>query len=171
MDIIKFDKNKKDYIYFFASVAGVLSFVENFLPRVFVFFKIGIGNIPILLIFESINSVDLFLIVIFKSFITLFFSGLLFSPTALMSLSGNIGAFLIMIVLKNIKKISLITKSIVIAYFSNLFQLVIYSFFIIQDFSAVSLIYIVFFLSLITGFITGFIAFSIRKKYLKIVFE
>jgi uncharacterized membrane protein len=168
--------NNKDIIIFFASIAGVLSFIENFFPRIFIFLKVGFGNIPVLLLIDKTSLNNIFFILLLKSLISLFFSGTLLSPTALISFSGNLGAFTGILILRTIfinkkLKISLVVKSIFIAYFSNLFQLIVYSFFIIKDTSTFSLVFVILIISFLTGAVTGAIAKNIENEYIEINFE
>lgn len=170
MKNLVFSKNNKRYIFYFAAIAGAIGYLENILPKPMIFIKIGLSNIPILLVMDQINIGDLFFVILIKLFLSNFFSGYLLTPSFLLSLTGNLGAFIALIMVRKIRKLSLPVKSIFISFFSNLTQTLFYAFFLLNDLFALKSIVFISGLSVITGLITGSIAYVILKDYLKFSF-
>lgn len=184
-------KDKNDLLFYIIGISSIFGFLENIIPKPLIFIKLGFSNIPFLLILDLINLKELFIILFLKSLISAFFSGSIFTPTFLLSLSGVIGIFFGFSILLIFSKIlnyfqifikknknknenkniiikitdifSLITISIFLAFFSNLFQLFFYSFFLVKDITAFSILFILTLLSILSGFFTGFISFKLKK--------
>jgi len=154
-------KNKKDNIIFWSSLVVIFGLIETLLPRFF-FIKIGFSFIPILLIYKKISNKELIVIFIFKFLFTNIISGMLFSPSALLSLSGNIVSLILFIFLKQ-DIFSLYPTSIFISFFSNLSQLYVYEKFVIRESLISAMIFIVIILSVITGFLSAYLVKLIEK--------
>ncbi len=168
--ILRFED--KRYILFFSTLAAIFSFIESILPKPFLFVKIGIGYIPILLIIDKISYIPLISIVLLKSVITGIFAGTLFSFTGILSITGSIGCiFAYSMVYLFIKRLSKVSISILLATFTNIFQLLFYSYFIVKDFNLLKILPLVNLISIITGFITSLIAIKIEENYLVFVFD
>jgi len=160
------------YILFFSIISAVFSFIESFIPRPFVFVKIGFAYIPIILIIDKVNIYSTILIILLKSIISGFFSGTLFSFTGLLSITGCFGSIFAYLIISPFRlKFSKISISIWLSTFSNLFQLLFYSFLVIKDIHLLKLIPLLNIISILTGFITAAIAIQIENRYLDIKFE
>jgi len=77
------------HLAFFIAFAITIYVVESFIPKPFPFMKLGLANIVVLILLISGNLRYAFLVVIGKTIVGGFFSGLLLSPTTLLSLSGS----------------------------------------------------------------------------------
>ncbi len=159
------------YILFFAIISAIFSFVESVMPRPFIFIKIGLAYIPILLIIDKIKTINILLVILLKSIITGFFSGTLFSFTGLLSIIGSFGSIFAYLLIKPfLSEISKVAISIWLSIFTNLFQIVFYGFFIIKDINLFKLVPIFNLISVLTGFFTALIAIQIENRYLEIKF-
>ncbi|HPC38019.1 MAG TPA: Gx transporter family protein [Exilispira sp.] len=160
------------YILFFSTLAAVFSFIESILPKPFLFIKIGLGYIPILLIIDKVDYLPFISIVLLKSIITGIFAGTLFSFTGLLSIVGSLGCIVAYsLIYFFIKKLSRVSISILLAIFTNIFQLIFYSYFIIKDYNLLKILPLVNLISIITGFITSLISIQIEEKYIELDFE
>jgi len=166
--ILRFED--KRYILFFSTLAGIFSFIESILPKPFLFVKIGIGYIPILLIIDKISYIPLISIILVKTIITGIFAGTLFSFTGVLSIIGSFGCIVAYsIIFPFVKKLSKVSISILLATFTNIFQLIFYSYFIVKDFNLLKILPFVNLISIITGFITSLITIKIEENF--IIFE
>jgi|YNPMSStandDraft_2_1061718.scaffolds.fasta_scaffold00336_9 uncharacterized membrane protein len=181
--------DKKSYIFYIISLSSIIGFIENFFPKILIFTKIGMSNIPILLVFDKLNFFDIFLILILKSFISAFFSGTLLTPTFLLSIAGSLGSFFGYVVIKitnfiifylfNFKNTkeenliqlsnsnliySIISISIFLSFFSNFFQLIFYMIFLLKDIDGLNFIPIISIISIVSGYITGYIAYRLKTR-------
>lgn len=162
----------KKYILFFASLSAIFSFIESILPKPFFFIKIGFAYIPILLIIDKIEILPLISIIILKSIISGIFAGTLLSFTGVLSLIGSIGSIIaFLIAYPFINKLSKVSISILLSFFTNLFQLLFYAFFIIKDFNFLKITPLINFISVITGIITSIITIKIEEKYISFEFS
>ncbi len=168
--ILNFSDNR--YIVFFSIIAAILSFIETFLPKPLLFVKVGFAYVPILLILGKAQLKGIISIILLKSILGSIFAGTLFSFTFLLSLSGNIGVIIGILILSIIPiGFSRIAISIFLSSLSNIAQLFFYSFFIIRDMSLLNISPLIICFSVISGFFTGLIAVNIEKYYLDIRFD
>ncbi|PKK99914.1 MAG: heptaprenyl diphosphate synthase [Tenericutes bacterium HGW-Tenericutes-1] len=97
------------------SISIVLSIVESMISvTVFIIpgVKLGLANIITLVILYIYGGKEAFVVSILRIFIvSLIYSGL-FTPTSLMSLSGGIVAYLAMIGVKQLPKLSIVSVSV-----------------------------------------------------------
>ncbi len=161
----------KRYLLFFSLISATFSFTESILPRPFIFIKLGFAYIPILLVIDKLKPDSIIIIVFLKSLVAGFFSGTLFSFTGLLSIIGSLGSiFAYILICFFISKLSKIAISIWLSIFTNLFQLLFYGYFIINDLNLLKLIPFINIISIFTGFLTASIAIEIEKNYLEIKF-
>lgn len=167
--ILKFYDKK--FILFFAIVSAIFSYIESIIPKPLIFVKIGFAYIPILIVLDKINILYSIIIILFKSIVTGIFAGTLFSFTGILSIVGAAGSIVAFaLIYLFIKKFSKVAISILLAVFTNLFQLIFYSVFIIKDYNILRLIPLINLISVIAGAITGYIAIEIEEKYLTVEF-
>jgi len=154
-------------IFFLAmmtAIASGLYFLEMLLPRPLPFLKPGLSNIIVLLLIFSSFIKEAIIVATAKSVIGAFATGMLFSPTFLLSFSGSLCSAVIMVVaLKSLHNITVFGISVV-GSFTHLFvQLLLVRFFIIKSGSIISLYPIIAIFSVIAGLFTGIIAFYFMK--------
>jgi heptaprenyl diphosphate synthase len=157
----------KNYIFFLAlmtSLSCCLYLVEIFLPKPLPFMKLGLSNIFVLLLICSHYYKASLFVSFFKSVIGAFFSGLLFSPTFLLSLLGSVFACVFMIISHfGLKRLSIFGISIIGAFVHLLTQLFFVRLLIIKNNSIFNIYPVIAILSIITGFLTGLIAMYFKQ--------
>ncbi|KQC08870.1 MAG: hypothetical protein APR54_04120 [Candidatus Cloacimonas sp. SDB] len=161
--------NKKIFdLAFFTALAITIFLLENLIPRPFPFLKFGFANIIVLYVLITINFRSALLIAISKTLIGGLLSGLILSPTTLLSLSGSIAALLIMYILyRSPLHFSLIGLSISGAVFHNLSQLIVVRLILIKEHSIFYLTPLLIILGLFTGTLTGYLAYLLISKTVK----
>ncbi len=85
----------KNRIAYLGALTLLFSYAEMLLPRIVPFFRLGLGNIAILLAFD-LNFPSFFLLTIIKALTSCLMSGTLFSPFFLISLAQSIASGLAM---------------------------------------------------------------------------
>ena len=163
------DKIDEKYIFFIAmmtALASSLNLLEMFIPKPLPFMKIGLSNIIVLILVFSEFYKEAIIVAFSKSIIGAFLSGLLFSPTFLLSLGGNLVSCILMIIFsKALKNITIFGVSVIGSYFHLLTQLIIMRIFIIQNNSILLLYPLIAVISILTGLLTGMIG-SLFNKYI-----
>ncbi len=108
-----------------ASLCLLFSMAEYLIPKPLPFFKLGLANLPLLLILSSWDWGGYLLVVLLKLLGSLLVGGTLFSPIALITASGGIASALVMKGLEGLcrKRISFVGISVMGALASNLVQL------------------------------------------------
>jgi heptaprenyl diphosphate synthase len=136
------------------SIGLVLFVIESFIPLPVPFMKLGIANI--------VSIIALYIYGIKDSLIV----GMFFNPLFFVAIGSGIMAVLVMGFVKLLFKdvFSPIGVSIGGAFAYNITQLLIYYFLIIKKLEIFNLIPFFFFLSPITGFLTGFVALIVLEK-------
>ncbi|MEA3475198.1 MAG: Gx transporter family protein [Candidatus Cloacimonadota bacterium] len=159
-------KHNKPLILSAFSIMAVLFFVlENFLPKPVPFLRIGLANVFVLLILIKMDFFSALIVSLSKVIIGNLFSGLIFTPVILFSLSSSLFALIVMYLsIKSRIGFSLIGISIIGALFHNLTQLGVAYGLLIRNTRIFTLFPIMVMLSLITGIITGFIAILLNNK-------
>ena len=167
-------RNKqRNYIFFIALMTAFstsLYFLEMFLPKPMLFIKIGLSNIVVLvLVFSSLYKVAFF-VAILKSIMGAFFTGLIFSPTFMLSFLGGVMASGFMVLFdhllnnkNNSVSISIFGLSVVGAFVHLTTQLIVVRLFIIQSNSVFTLYPVIAVISVLTGVLTGLAGFYVLK--------
>lgn len=159
MQFLNNDDRKK--IAYFASLSLLFSYAEAFFPRIIPFFRLGFGNIAILLSLDF--SFFPFLILTFiKAICTSLISGTLFSPFILVSVCQSVISGLVMWLIFQLSRrlFSRYGISILGAATSTFIQIFLTSFFAgkgVYKFAGPMLLF-----SILAGFITAFIANQIK---------
>ncbi len=156
----------------FTAIASLLFLIENLIPKPLPFLRIGLANILIILTLVLIGVKEALLITVTKTILGTFFSGLLFSPTVLLSLGSSIVSITVMFVaLKTRINFSLIGISILGAFFHNVMQLFLVYVLLIKEVRIFYLFPVLSIIALISGFITGMIAYSSYHRLERILDE
>lgn len=178
--MVKLKFKNKNYLFFLAiltTIASCLFILETFVPKPLPFIKLGLSNIIITALIFSNFYKEAFFVSVSKSIVGGFFTGVIISPTIILSLSGAICSCAFMIYFyKFLKKISIIGLSIIGSFSHLMAQLLVVRFLIIENNSIFSIYPLISFFSVITGFITGLCTYyfikyiDLRSYYVKINF-
>ncbi len=112
-------------IAFVAAVTLLLSTLEYLIPKPLPFLKLGLANLPLLIILDSFSLKAYGITLLLKAIGQGMVSGTLFSYLFFISLAGTLSSGLIMKTLKTVlkEKVSLVGCSIAGAFASNIAQL------------------------------------------------
>lgn len=147
------------FLAFMTSFSLLLYFVELMLPKPMPFMKLGLSNIIIVVMVMSSFYREAILVAILKSLIGGFLSGIIFSPTILLSFSGSIMSCLIMIFFcKYVKSLSVSGISVSGAFFHLMTQLVVVRILIIKTDQVFKLYPFLVLCAVLTGLITGILS-------------
>jgi len=147
------------HLAFFIAFAIAIYVVESFIPKPFPFMKLGLANVVVLLLMVSGNTRYAFLVVIGKTITGGFLSGLLLSPTTLLSLCGSVTSLCVMtLFLRSKINFSIIGLSILGAVSHNLVQIVVVRFILIKENTIFYLTPLLIIMGIVTGIVIGFIA-------------
>ena len=152
---------------FFTAIATTVYFVESIAVRALPlpFLRIGLANVIIVYLLMQRRYGFAFVVNILKTLIGGLFSFTLMSPATLLSISGGIGAFLIMwLLLVSRINFSVIGISIAGAVVHNIIQLLCVRWVIIPRNSVFNLMPLLILIGIGTGFVTGIIAHELSKR-------
>lgn len=112
-------------IAFVAASTLLCATLEYLIPKPLPFLKLGLANLPLLVVLDLFSFGPFFILLILKSIGQGFVSGTLFSYLFLISLAGTVSSGLAMKGVKSLfkSKVSLIGCSLIGAFVSNLAQL------------------------------------------------
>lgn len=112
-------------IAFVAAITLLLSTLEYLIPKPLPFLKLGLANLPLLIILDSFSLKAFSIALLLKAIGQGMVSGTLFSYLFLISLAGTLSSGLVMKTLKTVlkTKVSLVGCSIAGAFASNIAQL------------------------------------------------
>ena len=151
---------------FFVAVALIFSYLETLLPLNMLLpipgFKLGFANISVMLAIFYLGTLDALIISIAKTALTAILFG---TPISfLFSLSGGMLSFLFLLIAKYLikEKVSFIGISVACASLHNVGQLLVASA-IFKDMAVLWYLEWLLPISVITGIITGSIAFAFSK--------
>lgn len=167
-----FKEKKREDIYLIVLVLlGLyLSLIENIIPKPFPWMKIGLSNIAILIALEKFNSKIAIQALLLRVFIQALMLGTLFTPGFIISITaGSISTFVMIVLYRFRKYLSLLSISCISAFFHNFLQLIVVYFLLFRNMNLNSKSIIVFIgifllIGAITGLITGFIAEKLNLK-------
>ena len=168
----------KDYIFFLSLMTAFalsLYFFEVLIPQPLPFMKVGLSNIVVLVLILSFFTKEAFIVALSKSVIGSFFTGTLISPSFVLSISGAcFSCFIMVIAYRFLKNFSVFGLSVLGAFAHLLAQLVMVRLILIKTNSIFTLYPLIVFSAIITGLITGMLAFvfmkhiNLRSVYVKI---
>lgn len=144
------------------AMAMALSILESFIPMLIPGVKIGLANVIILIMLYEFKIREAFLVDLFRIFLAALLRGTLFSPTFLMSLTGGMCSFFVMLLLSRIKSITPIFVG-VLGSISHVFGQIIMAIIIIERLEIIYYLPFIALLSILTGILSGLAA----KVYLK----
>lgn len=164
-DIIRLIKISIKELAFFTALAVTIFVIENIIPKPLPFMKLGLANAVILFIFIQYGIGVAAIVGYSKTFIGALLAGTILSPTILMSLGGTTLSLTMMFLAKKSKiPFSLIGISMIGAVSHNLAQIVIVRLVLIQDHGIFYLTPLLIILGIVTGTITGYIAWILKNK-------
>ena len=147
------------HLAFFTAFAIAIYVIESFIPKPFPFMKLGLANMIVLLLLVSNNIKYAFIIIIGKTVVGGFFSGLFLSPTTLLSLGGSLCSFVIMAMfIKSKVRFSIIGISVLGAVTHNMAQIAIVRSILIKENTIFYLTPLLILMGIVTGIIIGYIA-------------
>jgi heptaprenyl diphosphate synthase len=150
---------------FFTALAVSIFVLENLIPRPFPFLKFGLANVIVLFVLIKLGFPSALVVTLSKTILGGLFSGLLLSPTTILSCSGSLAAVTVMyLFLSSRVNFSLIGLSISGAVVHNLTQLVMVRLILIDQNSIFYLTPLLLIMGIITGILTGYITFLLIKK-------
>lgn len=144
------------------AMAIVLSILESFIPVFIPGVKLGLANVIILIMLYEFKIKEAFLVDILRIVIVGILRGTLLSPTFVMSISGGMLSFIIMLLFSRIKVFSVIGVS-VLGSISHCMGQIIAAIFLLSSQAVVYYLPFIALLSCATGIICGIIT----KLYLK----
>lgn len=145
------------------TMAIVLSIVESFIPVFVPGVKLGLANVIILIMLYEFKSYEALLVNIIRILLVGLLRGTLLTPTFLMSLSGGMLSFLVMLIFSRIKIFSAIGVSVLGSVSHCLGQILIAIVLLSTD-AVIYYLPFIAILSLATGVVSGLIT----KGYLKV---
>lgn len=168
LKIIKNNKlSEKSIIQFsfFSALAVTIFVLENMIPKPIPFLKLGLANIVVLFLLFQKKELMATSVTFSKVFIGGFFGGTLLTPSFIMSLSGSTISIIIMLLaIKSDINFSIIGISILGAISHNVTQLFVVRYLVIKHSGIFYLTPLMIFLGLITGIVTGLVAFKLIEK-------
>ncbi len=147
-------------IALFIGLGLILFIFETLIPRPLPWLKLGFAHIVTLLALYLLDARAAVIVVLGRIFLGSLMLGTFFNPTFFLSLSGGLGATLLMIILKNQchKIFSIFGVSIAGAVTHNLIQLFVANWLIIHKTEIFYLIPLLILAAIFTGFIVAFIS-------------
>ena len=146
------------------SIAIVLSIVESFIPTGIPGVKLGLANVVTLVVLYYYSLKEAAFVQFLRVLVVgLVYSGL-FSQAFLLSLSGAIVSFLIMLTLYLIKKSSIVTISVISAMGHSIGQ-ILFASFLMKTTSVILYLPLLLTLSIISGLVTGYLAYMVLNIF------
>lgn len=160
-------KNRIMQYAFFTAVAATVYVLESMVVRTlpFPFLRIGLANVIIVYLLMRREFIFAFTVNIMKTLIGGLISFTLMSPATLLSISGGVTSLLVMCLLMASKiRFSILGISIAGAVVHNIVQILMVRWVLIQRDSVLYLMPVLMLLGIVTGFITGVIAYELYQK-------
>lgn len=145
------------------TMAIVLSILESFIPVFVPGVKLGLANVIILIMLYEFKSYEALLVNIIRILLVGLLRGTLLTPTFLMSLSGGMLSFIVMLIFSRIKIFSAIGVSVLGSISHCLGQILIAIVLLSTD-AVIYYLPFIAILSLATGVVSGLIT----KGYLRV---
>lgn len=144
------------------AMAIVLSIVESFIPVFVPGVKLGLANVIILIMLYEFSIKEAFIVNVLRILLVGLLRGTFLSPTFVMSLSGGMLSFLVMMLFSRIKVFSAIGVSVLGSISHSLGQ-IIAAIFLLSTAAVIYYLPFIGILSLLTGILSGVIS----RLYLK----
>ncbi len=159
------EKRSITHLAMLTAIAVTIYVVESFIPKPFPFLKFGLSNIVILILLISNEYRSAFIVMLSKILIGGFLSGTILSPTTVLSITGSLLSFVMMIIfIQSRIKFSIVGISILGAAAHNLGQIIAVRLILIKESSIFYLTPLLILLGIVTGIVTGYIAKIILEK-------
>lgn len=147
------------------AVAVSIYIIESLIPKPMPFLKLGLANIVVVLLMAEKQYSSAFTVALLKTLGGGLFTGTLFSPTTVMSLSGTVVAFGVMLVcFQPFWRFSIIGVSMAGAVAHNMAQLTVVRFLLIRENSIFYLTPFLILTGIGTGLLIGYIVVILRSK-------
>ena len=160
-------KNRIMQYAFFTAIAATVYFLESMVVRAlpFPFLRIGLANVIIVYLLMRREFIFAFTVNIMKTVIGGLISFTLMSPATLLSVSGGIASLLVMwLLLVSRLRFSILGISIAGAVVHNIVQVLMVRWLIIPRESILLLMPVLMLIGIVTGFVTGAIAYELYQK-------
>lgn len=159
-------QNKFSILSIFLGLSIVLYVLETFIPRPAPWFRLGLSNAFILFILIWFGIKEAFIISILRTFTGSVILGNLFSPSFILSISGSfVSLFIMFMCIMFVKYISTIGISVMGASAHMLTQILIACKMFVGISAVKGLIFVLLPFTVISGIITGYIAYIILSMY------
>lgn len=147
------------------AVAVSIYIIESLIPKPMPFLKLGLANIVVVLLMAEKQYSSAFTVALLKTLGGGLFTGTLFSPTTVMSLSGTVVAFGVMLIcFQPFWRFSIIGVSMAGAVAHNMAQLTVVRFLLIRENSIFYLTPFLILTGIGTGLLIGYIVVILRSK-------
>lgn len=147
------------------AVAVSIYIIESLIPKPMPFLKLGLANIVVVLLMAEKQYSSAFTVALLKTLGGGLFTGTLFSPTTVMSLSGTVVAFGVMLIcFQPFWRFSIIGISMAGAVAHNMAQLTVVRFLLIRENSIFYLTPFLILTGIGTGLLIGYIVVILRSK-------
>ena len=156
------------HLAFYTALAITIYVVESFIPKPFPFIRLGLANVIILILLYKEGFRSALIVAFSKTILGGIFSGTFLSPTTLLSISGTILSLIVMFLfIKSKINFSIIGISITGAISHNFAQICAVRWILIKENSIFYLTPLLVILGIVTGIITGYMAFLFLVKFEK----
>ena len=141
------------------SISIVLAIVESFLPVIPIpGVKLGLANVVTLIVMYYFGEKDAFTLLMMRIVLVALLRGNIFSVTFFLSFSGGMVAYIMMFLTKQARIFSIIGVSIMGAFGHSVGQIAM-AIFILDTVELIFYFPYILLLSVVTGVITGFLAY------------
>ncbi len=145
------------------AMAIVLNIIEGFIPMFIPGVKLGLANCIILIMLYQMKWYEALLVMILRILLVGLFRGNIFTLTWLMSLSGGVCSFIVMLIFSKINFFSPIGTS-VLGSISHCFGQIVVAMLMLSASSFIYYLPFIALLSVLTGVINGMICRLLNKR-------
>lgn len=150
-------------IAMFIALSSILSYLESFIPVFIPGVKLGLANVIILIMLYEFKFYEALIVQILRILAVSLVLGTIATPTFLMSLSGGILAYLVMLIFSRIKIFTVIGTSIMGSISHSVGQIFV-AIIIMGTKAVIYYLPFIMVLSLATGILSGIIARTYLKR-------
>jgi len=163
---MKISQEKLVYLSLLVALGSILFIVENLVQFSVLWFRLGIANVMTLLALKWWGLKEGIIVLIFRVLIGSLLSGRFLSPLFIMAICGGLTSTLAMWFTLQLSKkfIGLVGVSIVGALIKNTTQLGVAYLAYIRQIEIFNILPVFILMSLVTGFLIGFLAILINNK-------
>ena len=150
-------------IAMFIALSSILSYLESFIPVFIPGVKLGLANVIILIMLYEFKFYEALIVQLLRIIVVSLILGTILTPTFLMSLSGGILAYIVMLIFSRIKIFSVIGTSILGSISHSVGQIIV-AIIIMGTKAVIYYLPFIMVLSLATGVLSGIIARTYLKR-------